>query len=153
MKLLSSTFENGGLIPQIYTCDGQNISPPLSWENAPANTKSFVLIVDDPDAPVGTWDHWLLFNIPSTVNSLAENFNSSAAGISLGRNSWGNSSYGGPCPPDKMHRYFFKLYALDVMLDLKPGATKQAIETAMLNHILATAELMGKYDRQRRSYS
>lgn len=116
--LESSAFNNGGSIPSKYTCDDDDISPPLSWRDAPTDTKSFVLIVDDPDAPVGTWDHWLLYNIPAATHELAENLTSAPDGAHGGKNSWGKTTYGGPCPPDREHRYFFKLYALDSKLNL-----------------------------------
>ncbi|MDR3492396.1 MAG: YbhB/YbcL family Raf kinase inhibitor-like protein [Gammaproteobacteria bacterium] len=143
----SSAFSEGSSIPSIYTCDGDDISPPLSWHDEPANTKSFVLIVDDPDAPIGNWDHWLLYNIPATTHTLNENLTSTPSGANGGKNSWGNTNYGGPCPPDREHRYFFKLYALDCHLDLTSNATKSKIESAMDGHILGTATLMGKYNR------
>ncbi|HTM63420.1 MAG TPA: YbhB/YbcL family Raf kinase inhibitor-like protein [Gammaproteobacteria bacterium] len=143
--LKSSAFADGGMIPSKYTCDGDNISPPVSWINPPSGTHTYALIVDDPDAPAGVWDHWLLFNIPERTHELPEDF---IAGdiILCGLNSWGDSSYGGPCPPDGEHRYFFKLYALDTKLDLV-NPDKAALEDAMRGHILASATLMGKYRR------
>lgn len=146
--LESSAFSNGGSIPSKYTCDGDDISPPLSWQDAPTDTKSFVLIVDDPDAPVGTWDHWLLYNIPATTYELEENLTSAPDGAHGGKNSWGKTTYGGPCPPDREHHYFFKLYALDSKLNLSSNASKSQIESAMRGHILGTATLMGKYNRK-----
>lgn len=149
MNLTSSVFANGDLIPSIYTCDGQDISPPLFWSDAPLNTVSFVLINDDPDAPMGTWDHWILFNIDSNFTNFAENVNvSKLSGVKQGRNSWGRNDYGGPCPPSGTHRYFFKLYALDLKLDVPDGSSKQKVEKAMVGHVLAKAELMGKYKRK-----
>lgn len=149
MNLTSSVFANGDLIPSIYTCDGQDISPPLFWSDAPLNTVSFVLINDDPDAPMGTWDHWILFNIDSNITNFAENVNvSKLSGVKQGRNSWGRNDYGGPCPPSGTHRYFFKLYALDLKLDVPDGSSKQKVEKAMVGHVLAKAELMGKYKRK-----
>lgn len=148
-KLHSASFDANELIPVEYTCDGKDISPALSWTGTPDNTKSFVLIVDDPDAPVGTWDHWILFNIPASTQQLNENIKSLPAGTKVGVNSWRRNDYGGPCPPDRIHRYFFRLYALDTLLNLKEGSTKAQIQQAMNGHILATAELMGKYDRVR----
>lgn len=145
--LKSAAFTHNGLIPAKYTCNGVNISPPLNWSGAPAATKSFVLIMDDPDAPAGTWDHWVLFNIPVTTHELSENAKNFPAGTKRGSNSWHHSNYGGPCPPSGIHRYFFKLYALDALLDLPEGATKRDIENAMQNHTLATAELMGEYQQ------
>lgn len=126
--------------------DALPISPPLQWTGAPANTKSFVLIVDDPDAPMGTWDHWVLFNIAPTVNVLSEAVDSKAIGIP-GKTSFGKQSYGGPCPPFGTHHYHFKLYALDKMLDLVAGSSKQDVEHAMQGHILAQADLVGLYHR------
>ncbi|MCU0285742.1 MAG: YbhB/YbcL family Raf kinase inhibitor-like protein [Acidobacteria bacterium] len=150
MKLISSAFQHDGMIPGKYSCMGQDISPSLKWEGAPERTKSFVLICEDPDAPVGTWDHWLLFNIPAAMTELNESIPDLpelANGIRHGKNSWGRSDYGGPCPPSGTHRYFFKLYALDKLLDLKPGVDKKAILKAMKDHILAEAELMGRFKK------
>ncbi len=149
LLLTSSAFQQAGFIPRKYTCDGEDLSPALTWRDAPAQTNSFVLIVDDPDAPVGMWDHWLLFNLPATVRELPEGVAALPAGTQEGVNSWGRLGYGGPCPPDKMHRYFFKLYALDTQLDLPRGVDKAQIEAVMLGHVLAQTELMGKYDRAR----
>ncbi|MBI5447436.1 MAG: YbhB/YbcL family Raf kinase inhibitor-like protein [Gammaproteobacteria bacterium] len=147
--LTSSAFHAGGLIPEKYTCDGEDISPALTWQGAPAGTQSFVLVLDDPDAPVGIWDHWLLFNIPANTQVLPEGMNALPPGTQEGLNSWHRLGYGGPCPPDTLHRYFFKLYALDTTLSLPEGVKKPLIEAAMQDHILATAELMAKYDRPR----
>ena len=148
MKITSSAFSDGALIPIKYTCDGDDISPPLVWSDIPENTASFVLINDDPDAPVGTWDHWILFNLDDKTTELAENVDlSKLAGVQLGRNSWRRNDYGGPCPPYGTHRYFFKLYALDMKLDLPAGSSKQDIKKAMAGHILAEAELLGRYKR------
>jgi len=125
------------------------IFPPLVWNDIPENTASFVLINDDPDAPVGTWDHWILFNLDGKTTELAENVDlSKLAGVQLGHNSWRRNDYGGPCPPYGTHRYFFKLYALDMKLDLPASSSKQDIEKAMTGHILAEAELLGRYKRQ-----
>lgn len=145
--LSSNGFTQEALIPEVYTCDGKDISPELVWEGAPENTKSFVMIFDDPDAPAGTWDHWILFNIPADTNSLPENLNALPAGTKEGVNSWGRTGYGGPCPPDRLHRYYFKLYALDALLDLADGVGKADIERAMQAHIVAQTELMGRYNR------
>lgn len=145
MNLTSEVFQNGKNIPLEYTCDGKDVSPPLSWQNAPNNTKSFVLIMDDPDAPQGTWDHWVLFNIPSQTKQLAEGAEPLPIGTHLGKNSWGKQEYGGACPPAGIHRYYFKLYALDTMLNLPNGAIKAQIEQAMQGHILAQTTLMGRY--------
>ncbi len=149
MILTSPAFKNNGVIPAKYTCDGKNISPPLEWKDAPVGTKSFALIVDDPDAvPVAgfVWDHWILFNIPPHVHEIKEH---SSAGIE-GMTSFGKASYGGPCPPNGQHTYHFKLYALDVMLALKKSSSKKDLEQAMKDHILAEAELLGKYDRKKK---
>ncbi len=143
MAISSSAFAHNETIPVLYTCDGADISPPLAISNVPEGTVSLALIVDDPDAPVGTWDHWVEFNIPVT-GTIAED----AGQIGTrGRNSWGSTGYGGPCPPSGTHRYFFKLYALDAELDLSAGATKRQVEAAMEGRILAQAELIGLYAR------
>jgi Raf kinase inhibitor-like YbhB/YbcL family protein len=145
MELKSDAFASGQSIPAKYTCTGKNISPALMWSNAPAGTQSFALIVDDPDAPMGTWVHWVLYNIPSSTTSLPEA--TDANGISVGKNSSNHMSYDGPCPPSGTHRYFFKLYALDSTLSLSPGATKQQLLDAMKGHILAQGELMGTFSK------
>lgn len=153
MYLKSPAFKHGGFIPPKYTCDGENVSPPLEWGNVPAKTKSFVLICDDPDAPRGTWVHWILYNIPSNVRTLAENVPAlsvlPATGARHGTNSWSRIGYGGPCPPGGTHRYFFKLYAIDAILDLSPGATKNDVIQAIKGRVLSEAILMGKYSRQK----
>jgi Raf kinase inhibitor-like YbhB/YbcL family protein len=151
MQIASSAFTEGNIIPAKYTCDGQDISPPLEWKDVPAGTKSFALITDDPDAPGGTWVHWVLYNIPPNTTKLGENIKpekESANGMRQGNNDWPRIGYGGPCPPGGTHRYYFKLYALDAILDLNPGATKAQLVQAMKGHILAEAQLMGKYRRQ-----
>lgn len=151
MKLTSSAFEPEGLIPSKYTCDGEDISPPLNWDEPPAGTKSLALICDDPDAPKKTWVHWVVYNLPTTILSLAENISTSEPHISdgfQGLNDFKKLRYGGPCPPGGTHRYFFKLYALDTMLKLESGATKAQVEAAMSGHILAQAELIGRYSRR-----
>ena len=150
MKISSTAFENGGNIPVKYTCDGEDVSPPLSWEGVPQEAVSLALICDDPDAPMGTWVHWVLFNIPPDVKGLPENIPPQPTldnGAVHGINDFRNYGYGGPCPPGGTHRYFFKLYALDTKLDLKPGATKAQLLDAMEGHVLAQGELMGKYSR------
>lgn len=150
MKMTSQAFDHNGVIPEKYSCKGLDISPPLRWEEVPAGTAGFVLICDDPDAPVGTWDHWILFNIPASTAELPEGIPSQDRldnNALHGRNSWGRNDYGGPCPPGGTHRYFFKLYALDAVLDLSPGITKQQALQAMEGHVLATAELMGTFSR------
>jgi len=150
MELKSVAFETGALIPGEYTCDGEDISPPLNWSDPPAGTKSFALISDDPDAPVGTWVHWVIWNIPASVRSLDENLlkkDSLPNGARQGTTDFRRVGYGGPCPPSGTHRYFFKLYALDTMLNLPSSTTKKDLERAMQQHILGQAELMGKYRR------
>ena len=149
MQLTSSVFEDQGLIPLKYTCDGENISPPLNISGVPSGAKSLVLIMEDPDVPKtirpdGMWDHWVVFNIPTEVNDITEGFN--PPGV-MGSNTRGDLSYGGPCPPDREHRYFFKLYALDKILDLQVGASKADVEKAMEGYIIEKAELMGRYER------
>jgi Raf kinase inhibitor-like YbhB/YbcL family protein len=151
MQLTTTAFQEGATIPKQYTGDGKDVSPPLQWSEVPPSTKSFALICDDPDAPRGTWVHWVLFNIPADVQELKEGMTSREglpAGARQGKNDFGNLGYGGPAPPrGKPHRYFFKLYALDILLDLQEGATKQQVEGAMKNHILGQGQLMGKYAR------
>lgn len=150
IQLTSEAFSDGTMIPKRFTCDGEDLSPPLSWSGLPTETRSLALICDDPDAPVGTWDHWVLFNIPATATALPENVPAKASlddGSVHGNNSWGRPGYGGPCPPGGTHRYFFKLYALDTELNLKTGATKSQLVKAMEGHILAQGQLMGKYRR------
>jgi len=152
MQLTSTAFAEGAAIPAKHTCDAEDISPPLKWTGVPADTKSLVLIVDDPDAPVGTWVHWVLYDLPATASELAEGVAKSQYlpnGAKQGLNDFKRLGYGGPCPPPgKPHRYFFKLYALDTALDLKPGLTKKDLEAAMEKHILAQAQLMGTYQRK-----
>ncbi|MCX7798545.1 MAG: YbhB/YbcL family Raf kinase inhibitor-like protein [Melioribacter sp.] len=151
-KIHSSAFNDGDFIPSKYTCDGENISPPLNWTNIPTGTKSLALINDDPDAPVGDWVHWILYNIPPEIMKLEEaasNKGKIPKGSLEGLNDWGRIGYGGPCPPSGVHRYFFKLYALDCLLSLKQGATKKELLKAMNGHILATSQLVGKYQRKR----
>ena len=146
MKLTSTAFTHNNPIPSEYTCDGLDLSPPFGISDVPSNTKSFALVMDDPDAPVGTWDHWIVFNIPSSTRQIPKGTEPNGVG---GRNSWGRTGYGGPCPPSGTHRYFFKLYALDTILNLPEGATKKDLEKAMQGHIIAKAELMGTYKRSR----
>ena len=151
LQLSCSAFSEGGTIPKQYTCSGEDLSPPLSWIGIPANTKSMVLVVDDPDAPSGAWVHWVLYNIPAEVTSLPAGIPKIATVPNIctqGSNDFRRIGYGGPCPPPgKSHRYFFKLYALDTTLNLKPGTTKVAVERALQGHILAQGQLMGKYGR------
>jgi Raf kinase inhibitor-like YbhB/YbcL family protein len=151
-QLQSSAIKAGAEIPRKFTCQGDDASPALSWNGAPAAVESFALIADDPDAPVGTWVHWVLYDLPATATQLAENVPKTeklSSGGTQGRNDFKKLGYGGPCPPPgKPHRYFFKLYALDTVLNLKPGASKAEVESAMKGHVLAQAELMGTYKRQ-----
>ena len=150
-ELTGSAFAPGEPIPIAYTCDGDDISPPLEWTDPPAGTQSFALICDDPDAPVGTWVHWVLYNLPASTRALSEAIPPEANlpdGSQHGENSWRRRDYGGPCPPSGTHRYFFKLYALDTALDLDAGAGKEQVLQAMEGHILAQAELMGVYARK-----
>jgi len=151
MDIKSQAFVPGALIPPKYTCDGADVSPPLSFTGAPAGTKSFALIADDPDAPMGTWVHWVAWNIPAGTRSLEEGVPKKETlpdGVRQGSNDFRRVGYGGPCPPSGTHRYFFRLYALDAALNLPATATKQDLEKAMQEHILAQAELMGKYTRR-----
>jgi Raf kinase inhibitor-like YbhB/YbcL family protein len=151
LNLSSTAFTAGKPIPRKYTCDGDDISPPLAWSDPPNGTESFALIADDPDAPVGTWVHWVLYDLPPDALSLPEAVSQDAeqpGGARHGRNSWGRLGYGGPCPPSGTHRYFFKLYALDAKLGLKAGATKDDLLRAMEKHVLEQTELMGVYARK-----
>ncbi|MFC1563918.1 YbhB/YbcL family Raf kinase inhibitor-like protein [candidate division KSB1 bacterium] len=152
LVLTSTEFQNGGLIMRRYTCDDIDMSPPFEWGNTPPGTKSFSLICDDPDAPSGTFVHWVLFNIPPNERILNEHMPQDEVlpdGSKQGKNDFGKTGYNGPCPPPgNPHRYFFKLYALDTMLELGQGATKADLENAMSGHILAKGELMGKYQRK-----
>ena len=152
MRVESLAFKDGELIPSKYTCDGANISPPLKWNDPPEGTKSFALISDDPDAPVGIWVHWVVYNIPSNVRELPENVTLSkilSNGTSQGITDFGSIGYGGPCPPSGTHRYFFKIYALDVILTLSPGAAKNDVIKEMKGHVLAHGQLIGTYKRQK----
>lgn len=146
-ELTSAAFAAGERIPAKYSCDGEDISPPLQWSDPPEGTQSFALIADDPDAPVGTWVHWVLFNLPAETRQLPERAGA-PGGSRDGKNSWGRPGYGGPCPPGGTHRYFFKLYALDTMLDLAAGASKDQLLKAAKGHILAQTEVMGTYSRR-----
>jgi len=151
LRLESDAFEAEGTIPQLYTCDGSDVSPPLSWSEPPAGTKSLALIVDDVDAPVGTWVHWVLFNIPAQARALPEAVPADPIVQGLGEhgsNSWGDLGYGGPCPPQgNPHRYTFRLYALDTTLDLGAGASRADLDRAMEGHILGAGQLVGRYGR------
>jgi hypothetical protein len=154
-SLTSTAFKEGDTIPVKHTCDGADLSPPLEWSGVPQGTVAFALIADDPDAPAGTWVHWVLYDVPATVG-LPESVAKVEApkdlgGAVQGRNDFRRVGYGGPCPPPgPAHRYFFKLYALDTKLGLKAGASKVDVERAMGGHVLATAQLVGKYGRPRR---
>ncbi len=146
MKLNSSVFADSGAIPAHYTCDGGDVNPPLRIENVPGEARSLALVVDDPDAPVGMWVHWVVWNIDPKTREIGEN--SVPAGAGQGKNDWRRNSYGGPCPPSGAHRYFFKLYALDTTLNLGAGTTKADLEKAMRGHVLAQAQLIGIYKRR-----
>lgn len=150
LQLRSSAFGTGENIPTKHTCDGENVSPPLEWSGTPAHTKSLALICDDPDAPRGIWSHWVLYNIPPEINRLAEGVRvQELPGAAEGRNDFGKPGYGGPCPPrGPAHRYYFRLYALDTLLALSPGATRQQVLDRIQNHVMAQAELMGRYMRR-----
>lgn len=153
-QVTSPAFQDGGMIPKKYTCDGQDISPPLKLSGVPQGAKSIALIMDDPDAPRRTWIHWVLFNLPPDISELGEKLEAksrTSVGALHGTNSWGRRKigYGGPCPPSGTHRYFFKVYALDTMLPLKPGASKKQLLSAMKGHTLAEAQIMGRYKRSR----
>jgi len=145
ITITSTAFKEGDKIQRLYTCDDQNVSPPLAWTGVPTNTVSQALIMDDPDAPSGTWVHWVLFNLPPGLANLDQG---KIGGGSEGKNDFNKLGYGGPCPPrGSTHRYFIKIYALDKVLDLKSGATKSQLEAAMRGHLLAQGQLMGKYGR------
>ena len=149
-SISSGAFGEGGTIPVEYTCDGSDISPPLVFSGIPDGVKSIALIMDDPDAPGGTWVHWVIYNIPAGTQQLAEGIPGERTlndGSRQGMMDFGSIGYGGPCPPSGTHRYFFKVYALDTVLDLQSGASKAQLENAMQGHVLAKAELMGKYAR------
>lgn len=145
MKLTSPVFADNQTIPAKYTCDGENINPPLEISDVPENAKSLVLIMDDPDAPAGIWMHWIMWNLDPATKIIAEN--SVPAGAVEGLTSFGQPGYGGPCPPSGVHRYFFKMYALDTMLDLPSATDKAGLEKAMQGHILVKAQLIGLYSR------
>ena len=151
LKLTSTAFPSGGDIPAKYTCDGADVSSALSWSGAPEGTKSFALIVDDPDAPSGTFTHWVLYAIPASTTRLPEGVpKTEQTDVGRqGRNSFGRNGYAGPCPPPgKPHRYFFKLFALDTELNLNPGASRADLERAIKGHILEQSEWMGRYQRK-----
>jgi Raf kinase inhibitor-like YbhB/YbcL family protein len=154
LKVSSPAFQPGGSIASRYTCEGQDVSPPLAWSGAPANTKTFALIVDDPDAPdpakpQRVYVHWVVYNIPATTTALSENASKTGLpkGAVQGKNDWGKAEYGGPCPPIGRHRFFFKLYALDTELAGLSFPTKADLERAMKSHELASGELIGTYQK------
>ena len=152
IQLTSAAFAYGEKIPVRFTCEGEDVSPPLQWSGAPVDTRSFALICEDPDAPRGTWIHWVLYNLPSGAVELVQGvppLPELPSGARQGRNDFGKIGYGGPCPPPgKPHRYFFRLYALDILLSLAPGATRGELEAAVNQHILAQGTLMGTYQRR-----
>ena len=150
IKITSSAFEDGGMIPAKYTCDGADVSPPLQLDAVPEGTKSIALICDDPDAPMGTWVHWVMWNIPAEKTELAEDVPPDKVlpdGSRQGMTDFRRPGYGGPCPPSGTHRYFFKIYALDTVLDIGADSTKKDLVAAMEGHILEQGQLMGKYKR------
>jgi len=154
LKVTSSAFQQGGAIPARYTCEGQDLSPPLAWSGMPGNAKTIAVIVDDPDAPdpakpQRVYVHWVVYNIPAATTSLAENASKTGMpkGALQGKNDWGKAAYGGPCPPIGRHRYYFKLYALDTELTGLKDASKADLERAMNGHVLDTGELMGTYQK------
>ena len=150
ISLTSPAFTANGPIPAVHTCDGRDLSPALAWSGVPPAAKSLALIVDDPDAPRGTWVHWVVYNLPPSAAGLPEGAGSGApAGATSGRNDFKRTGYGGPCPPSGSHRYFFKLYALDTVLDGLGEPTKADLERAMEGHVLARGELVGTYQRAR----
>jgi Raf kinase inhibitor-like YbhB/YbcL family protein len=150
MEIKSPAFEEGAFIPRKYTCDGMNVSPPLEWSLVPEVTKAFALICDDPDASMRTWVHWVLYNIPGDQNRISEDIPPMEVlenGAMHGKNDFRRTGYGGPCPPRGTHRYFYKIYALDEVLDLDPGISKKALLKAMEGHVLAEGQLVGRYKR------
>lgn len=150
LRITSAAFKEGQRIPRGYTCDGANVSPPLEWSGMPANAKTLAIVCDDPDAPSGTWVHWVLYDLPADNIGMVENMPATeklAAGGFQGKNDFGKIGYGGPCPPQGTHRYFFKLYALDSELPLKAGLRKADLLKAMEGHIVAQAQLIGTYRR------
>lgn len=154
MQITSPAFDHGGSIPMVFSCEGHDASPPLQWGQVPKGTRSFALIVDDPDAPDPahprmTWVHWVLYNLPPAVGGLPEAVTALPAGTREGRNDWKRTGYGGPCPPIGRHRYFFKLYALDIELPDLETPDKQQLEQAMQGHVLEKAELIGTYQKGR----
>jgi Raf kinase inhibitor-like YbhB/YbcL family protein len=153
ISLTSTAFEDGGRIPYLYTCEGADISPPLQWSGAPVGTRTYAMVCEDPDAPRGTWIHWVLYNISGDALELTKavpTLPELPSGARHGRNTAGDMTYAGPCPPPgKPHRYFFRLYALDNSLDLPPGATNIELAQAMERHIVAQGTLMGTYEHRK----
>lgn len=149
IAIITQEFKNGDLIPTEYTCDGLNSSPTVWWDHVPEQTRSLALICQDPDAPGGVWDHWIIFNIPPHVTELNKNVRPEDIPAVYGTNSWGKSAYGGPCPPSGTHRYFFMLYALDKELSLTANATKKDILKAIEGHVIQRAQIMGTYQRKK----
>ena len=150
IKLTSTAFQDGGLIPSNYTCDGANVSPTLNWSGVPPTAKALAIVCEDPDAPGKTWVHWVVYDIPPTTMQLPEGIvheEKLSNGSKQGTNDFKNVGYGGPCPPSGTHRYFFRLYALDSETSLGLGATKERLLEAIDGHVLAQGELMGKYKR------
>lgn len=142
MKITSPAFNEGEMIPVMYTCQGKDINPPIQIADIPKETKSLALILEDPDAPMGTWVHWVMWNIPPTTSQIVEN--NVPAGAVQGKNSWGKNEYGGPCPPSGVHRYFIKVYALDTPLTLSLSSGKKDLEKAMQGHVITEGQLMGR---------
>jgi hypothetical protein len=150
IQITSPVFEDGGEIPEKYTCDDLDVSPPLEWIDVPENTKTIAIVCDDPDAPMKTWIHWIIFNIPGDVTGLPENVPPEKElenGAKQGMNDFHKVGYGGPCPPSGTHRYFFKIYALDITLDLPAGVSKSHLMIAMEGHVISESHLMGTYTR------
>jgi len=150
MEIISSGFDEGAMIPEKYTCDDIDISPPLKWSKVPDGTKTFAIICEDPDAPMGTWVHWVIYNLPANINELSEDVPSLEIlpnGAKQGRNDFGKIGYGGPCPPGGTHRYYFKIYALFEELKVEAGITKSELLKSMEGHILSEGQLMGRYKR------
>lgn len=146
LELTSPDFSAGEAIPAVFTCSGDDISPELRWTAPPEGTLTFALIMDDPDAPSGTWVHWVLYDLPQSLRGLPQNY-APEPGVTAGSNSWNEQNYGGPCPPSGQHRYFFKLYALDTVLAAEPGLDKAGLLELMEGHVLAQGELMGMYEK------
>ncbi|MBN1924128.1 MAG: YbhB/YbcL family Raf kinase inhibitor-like protein [Nanoarchaeota archaeon] len=146
MQISSPAFQHNGTIPVKYTCQGDNINPEIIITNVPEDTVTLVLIIDDPDAPMGVWDHWVLYNIPKNTSKINEN--SMPAGALQAKNSWGKKEYGGPCPPNGTHRYYFKIYALNTRLNLSDEADKEELEQMMSVHVIAQSYLMAKYSKE-----